>query len=61
MCIVHTQVLRVRDVMLRLFAVSSPCVLYNFKMIILGLERVVCLAGQYLQDCCPAVVADSAR
>ena len=31
--------------MLGLLAVSSLCVLYSFRMIILGLERVVHLAG----------------
>ena len=58
MRIVHTQVLRVRDVMLGLHAVSSSCVLYSFRMIILRLERVVScwlsVSTRYLRDCFPA-------
>ena len=51
--------------MLGLHAISSPCVLYHDYF---GVgESCVYLAGyqfplgMYLWDCCPAIIADSAR
>ena len=48
------------DVMLGLHAVSSPCVLYSFTMIILGLESsslscVSCWSSVCTRDCSPAI------
>ena len=42
-------------------AVSSPCFLYSFMMIILGLELCILLVRVCTRDCTPAIIADSAE